>query len=64
MESQPAEIEAKLQAEVDRIVQRNSEVQSENRVLKEEMEEMEQELVNAKVQRAQVSWSRVEVLVW
>jgi hypothetical protein len=54
VDSQPAEIEAKLQEEMDRIVQRNSEVQSENRVLKEEMEEMEHELVNAKMQRAQV----------
>ena len=55
VDAQPAEIEAKLQVEMDRIVQRNSEVQSENRVLKEEMEEMERELVNAKMQRAQVS---------
>ena len=55
VDTQPVEIEAKLQEEMDRIVQRNSEVQSENRVLKEEMEEMETELVNAKMLRAQVS---------
>ena len=55
VDTQPAEIESKLQEEMNRIVQRNSEVQSENRVLKEEMEEMEHELVNAKMLRAQVS---------
>lgn len=55
VDGQPAEIEAKLKDEMDRILQRNSEVQSENRVLKEEMEEMEHELVNVKMLHAQVS---------
>jgi hypothetical protein len=57
---QPVELEAKLKEEMDRILQRNSEVQSENRVLKEEMEEMEHDLVNAKMERAQVSQSNFE----
>jgi hypothetical protein len=52
---QPADIEAKLKEEMDRIMQRNIEVQNENRALKEEAEEMEQELVNAKMMHAQVS---------
>ena len=55
VDAQPAEIESKLKEEMDRILQRNSEVQSENRVLKEEMEEMEGELVNVKMLHAQVS---------
>ncbi len=55
VDAQPAEVEAKLKEEMDRILQRNSEVQSENRVLKEEMEEMEHELVNVKMLHAQVS---------
>jgi cell division septum initiation protein DivIVA len=36
-------------------MQRNIEVQNENRALKEEMDEMERELVNAKMSHAQVS---------
>ncbi|KAK5175369.1 uncharacterized protein LTR77_000508 [Saxophila tyrrhenica] len=53
VDAQPAEVEARLKEEMDRILQRNSEVQSENRVLKEEMEEMEHELVNVKMLHAQ-----------
>lgn len=52
---QPAEVEEKLKAEMDRIMQRNIEVQNENRALKEEMDEMERELVNAKMSHAEVS---------
>ena len=59
VDAQPAELEAKLKGEMDRILQRNSEVQNENRLLKEEQEEMEQELVNVKMKHAQVSQSMV-----
>jgi chromosome segregation ATPase len=55
IDMQPAEVEAKLKAEMDRIMQRNIEVQNENRALKEEMDEMERELVNAKMSHAEVS---------
>jgi hypothetical protein len=55
IDTQPAEVEAKLKAEMDRIMQRNIEVQNENRALKEEMDEMERELVNAKMNHAEVS---------
>lgn len=55
VDAQPAEIEQKLKEEMDRIMQRNIEVQNENRALKEEMDEMEHELVNAKMAHAQVS---------
>jgi hypothetical protein len=55
IDTQPEEVEAKLKAEMDRIMQRNIEVQNENRALKEEMDEMERELVNAKMSHAQVS---------
>ena len=52
----------KLKQEMDRIMQRNVEVQNENRSLKEEMAEMEHELVNAKVLHAQVRMTRVAVI--
>ena len=55
IDTQPEEVEAKLKAEMDRIMQRNIEVQNENRALKEEMDEMERELVNAKMSHAEVS---------
>lgn len=55
IDQQPAEVEAKLKSEMDRIMQRNIEVQNENRALKEEMDEMERELVNAKMSHAEVS---------
>ncbi|KAH9827639.1 Domain in Tre-2, BUB2p, and Cdc16p putative Rab-GAPs [Teratosphaeria destructans] len=51
---QPAEVENRLKEEMDRIMQRNIEVQNENRSLKEEAEEMEAALVEAKMQHAQV----------
>jgi hypothetical protein len=51
---QPAEVEEKLKSEMDRIMQRNIEVQNENRNIKEEMDEMEQELVRTKMAHAQV----------
>ncbi|KAF2768047.1 RabGAP/TBC, partial [Teratosphaeria nubilosa] len=50
---QPAEVENRLKEEMDRIMQRNMEVQNENRSLKEEAEEMEAALVEAKMQHAQ-----------
>jgi len=53
IDTQPEEVEAKLKAEMDRIMQRNIEVQNENRALKEEMDEMERELVNAKMSHAE-----------
>lgn len=55
VDSQPAEIEEKFKAEMERIMQRNSEVQSENRLLKEEQEEMEQQMVQIKMKHAEVS---------
>jgi hypothetical protein len=55
VDQQPALVEEKLKSEMDRIMQRNIEVQNENRALKEEMDEMERELVNAKMNHAQVS---------
>lgn len=56
VDQQPALVEEKLKSEMDRIMQRNIEVQNENRALKEEMDEMERELVNAKMSHAQVSF--------
>ncbi|KAM0719735.1 hypothetical protein Q7P37_003868 [Cladosporium fusiforme] len=53
VDQQPAEVEEKLKSEMDRIMQRNIEVQNENRALKEELDEMEREFVNAKMMHAQ-----------
>ena len=55
VESQPAEVEGRLRQEMDRIMQRNIEVQNENRALEEGVEEMERELVKAKVEWAEMS---------
>ncbi|KAK3074397.1 hypothetical protein LTR53_003191 [Teratosphaeriaceae sp. CCFEE 6253] len=55
---QPAEVEARLRGEMERIMGRNVEVQNENRGLKEEMVEMEQELVGAKMGLAQAQADR------
>ncbi|KAF2862537.1 RabGAP/TBC [Piedraia hortae CBS 480.64] len=58
VDAQPEEVEEKLRNEMDRIMKRNIEVQNENRNLKEEAEEMETELVNTKMQHAQVQADR------
>lgn len=58
VDKQPAEVEEKLRTEMDRIMKRNMEVQNENRSLVEQMSEMEKELVEAKMQWAEVSYLR------
>lgn len=55
VKAQPGEVEDKLRHEMDRIMQRNIEVQNENRALEESTAEMETELVNAKMQHAEIS---------
>ncbi|KAF2717097.1 RabGAP/TBC [Polychaeton citri CBS 116435] len=69
---QPAEVEGRLREEMERIMQRNLEVQNENRHLREEMDEMEHELVNAKVGNAQLQaeyetvkqkWNNIQTLL-
>ena len=57
VERQPEEVEQRLRAETDRIMQRNVEVQNENRGLEEQMAEMEKELVQTKMQFAEVAIS-------
>lgn len=54
VERQPEEVEHRLKAEMERIMQRNVEVQNENRGLEEQMAEMEKELVQTKMQFAEV----------
>ena len=54
VDKQPAEVEQKLQTEMDRIMKRNLEVQNENRAMVEQMAEMEKELVTAKLSHAEV----------
>ncbi|KAL4803651.1 rab-GTPase-TBC domain-containing protein [Aspergillus unguis] len=54
VDKQPAEVEQKLQTEMDRIMKRNLEVQNENRAMVEQMAEMEKELVTAKISHAEI----------
>lgn len=54
VDKQPAEVEEKLRMEMDRIMQRNIEVQNENRAMEEQMSEMEKELVGTKMKWAEV----------
>ncbi|KAL1305092.1 hypothetical protein AAFC00_002025 [Neodothiora populina] len=55
VDAQPAEVEEKLRAEMDRIMQRNIEVQNQNRALEETVQETEQELVGTKMMFAQLN---------
>lgn len=57
VDMQPAEVEERLRAEMDRIMQRNIEVQNENRALEETVQDTEHELVGTKLMFAQVSYS-------
>lgn len=54
IDAQPAEVEAKLKDEMDRIMERNLEVMSMNRELEEQVADLERELVETKLQFAQV----------
>ncbi|KAF9888118.1 GTPase-activating protein [Aspergillus nanangensis] len=54
VDQQPADVEEKLRTEMDRIMKRNLEVQNENRSLVEQMAEMEKELVQAKMEWAEI----------
>ncbi|KAK5110210.1 hypothetical protein LTR62_006206 [Meristemomyces frigidus] len=58
VDTQPGLVEAKLKEEMERIMARNLEVQGQNRGLMEEQEEMERELVGAKMALAQLAHSR------
>jgi hypothetical protein len=54
VDGQPAEVEAKLKEEMDRIMERNLEVMSMNRELEEQVGDLERDLVETKLQFAQV----------
>ncbi|RDW75750.1 hypothetical protein BP5796_06571 [Coleophoma crateriformis] len=55
VDSQPAEVEARLKAEMDRLLKTNQEVHEENGRLEEEMAEMEKTLVETKMAHAEIS---------
>ncbi|KAI9839474.1 MAG: hypothetical protein M1819_002099 [Sarea resinae] len=55
VEKQPDEVEQKLKGEMDRIMKRNLEVHNENQALEEQMEEMEKDLVETKMQYAEIN---------
>jgi Rab-GTPase-TBC domain len=57
VESEAATVEARLKDEMDRVMQRNIEVQNENRLMEESMAEMEASLVETKMKYAEVSSS-------
>lgn len=54
IDRQPEEVEEKLRLEMDRIMKRNIEVQNENRSMEEQMTDMEKELVQTKMNWAEV----------
>jgi predicted RNase H-like nuclease (RuvC/YqgF family) len=54
IDDQPAEVEAKLKDEMDRIMERNLEVMSMNRELEEQVGDLERTLVETKLQFAEV----------
>ena len=56
-ESEAANVEERLRAGTDQVMQRNIEVQNENRHMEEQMAEMERELVEMKMKYAEVSQS-------
>ena len=58
VDKQPAEVEEKLRLEMERIMQRNIEVQNENRAMEETMAEMEKELVATKMKWAEVCFAQ------
>jgi hypothetical protein len=73
--TQPEEVEAKLRTEMDTVMQKNIVVHNENRALEEQLSEMEKELVETKMQWAEVSSiphhtlaiskeSREQMLIW
>lgn len=57
VDAQPAEVEEKVREEMESILQKNERVQVENRTLKEGMDDMEEQLVNAKMHAAHVSFT-------
>lgn len=58
VDTQPAEVEARLKNEMESVMQKNISVHNENRMLEESMAEMEKELVNSKMEWATVSLCR------
>ncbi|KAL9126789.1 MAG: hypothetical protein Q9217_004216 [Psora testacea] len=55
VEKQSEEVETRLKEEMERIMQRNLEVQNENRALEEQMADMEKVLVETKMQFAEIN---------
>jgi hypothetical protein len=55
VQSEAANVEQRLKAEMERVMQRNIEVQNENRHMEESMAEMEKDLVETKMKYAEVS---------
>ncbi|KAG5440442.1 hypothetical protein PCK2_000470 [Pneumocystis canis] len=54
IESQPAEIEERLRSEIENIMNKNLQVMDKNRILEDQMEEIENELAQTKIQLATV----------
>ena len=58
-DNEAANVEQRLKGEMERVMQRNIEVQNENRHMEESMAEMEKDLVETKMKYAEVSISQV-----
>ncbi|KAI5787632.1 rab-GTPase-TBC domain-containing protein, partial [Peziza echinospora] len=55
VEKQPMEVEERYKTEMNRLMERQLEVHNENQILEEQMMDMEKELVNTKMELAEVS---------
>jgi hypothetical protein len=55
VDTQPEEVEARMRTEMDTVMQKNISVHNENRMLEENMAEMEKDLVDTKMKYADVS---------
>lgn len=55
VDTQPAEVEERMRTEMDTVMQKNISVHNENRMLEENMAEMEKDLVDTKMKYADVS---------
>jgi len=64
VESEAANVEKRLKAEMDRVMQRNIEVQNENRHMEESLAEMEKNLVETKMKYAEVSIVAFRLQEW
>lgn len=64
VDAQPAEVEERMRTEMDTVMQKNISVHNENRMLEENMAEMEKDLVDTKMKYADVSWAICAAIIF